>query len=96
MCAAPHKRDAVKHPPERYKRIRELLAGIPWSILLLFAFFLGLAPFKPQPHLLEKLTMLAGGNLSRPIDIFDLLFHASPLILIAAKLLFSQRADHDT
>lgn len=30
--------------------------------------------------------MLAAGTLSRPIDIFDLLMHGSPLILVGIKL----------
>ncbi|OOY34778.1 RND transporter [Solemya velum gill symbiont] len=59
---------------------------IPLSSLLLIAVFLGLAPFSPEPHLWEKLKMLAAGTLSRPIDIFDLLMHGSPLILVGIKL----------
>ncbi|KHF24758.1 hypothetical protein JV46_02910 [Solemya velum gill symbiont] len=58
----------------------------PLSSLLLIAVFLGLAPFSPEPHLWEKLKMLAAGTLSRPIDIFDLLMHGSPLILVGIKL----------
>jgi hypothetical protein len=30
--------------------------------------------------------MLAAGELSRPIDIFDLLMHAAPWVLLIAKL----------
>ena len=30
--------------------------------------------------------MLAAGDLVRPIDIFDLLLHAAPWVLLAAKL----------
>ena len=47
---------------------------------------LGLAPFVPEPHLWEKLKMLAAGTLSRPIDIFDLVYHAAPWLLLALKL----------
>ena len=39
--------------------------------LVVAAIILGLAPFTPIPHALEKLTMLVEGRLSRPIDIFD-------------------------
>ena len=56
-------------------------------LLLLVALTLGLAPFFPEPHLWEKLKMLAAGTLVRPIDIFDLLMHAAPFALLAAKLL---------
>lgn len=61
------------------------LDSIPWIILLPIAVFLGLAPFVPQPHLVEKLGMLLNGTLSRPLDIFDLFYHGSPLLLVAAK-----------
>jgi hypothetical protein len=50
------------------------------------ALFLGLAPFVPEPHLWEKLKMLADGTLVRPIDIFDLFLHGAPLLLLAIKL----------
>jgi hypothetical protein len=48
---------------------------------------LALAPFRPEPHLWEKLKMLAAGSLTRPIDIFDLLLHGAPLLLLALVLL---------
>jgi hypothetical protein len=63
------------------------LDKIPLYMLLIAALTLGLAPFVPQPHLLEKLQMLADGTLSRPIDIFDLLLHGTPFVLLLLKLL---------
>ena len=45
---------------------------------------LGLAPFAP-PHIFEKLQMLARGQLRRPIDWFDLLFHAVPWLIAIVK-----------
>ena len=62
------------------------LDKIPLSLLVLFSLLLGLAPFLPEPHLWEKLKMLAAGTLSRPIDIFDLVLHAAPWVLLALKL----------
>lgn len=62
------------------------LDQIPLSILVLAALTLGLAPFFPEPHIWEKLKMLAAGNLVKPVDIFDLLMHAAPWLLLAAKL----------
>ena len=62
------------------------LDRLPYSMLIAFAVILGLAPFTPQPHLWEKLTMLFSGTLTRPIDIFDLFLHGSPLMLLALKL----------
>jgi hypothetical protein len=63
------------------------LDQIPLTLLIVFALALGLAPFVPEPHLWEKLKMLAAGTLTRPIDIFDLLMHAAPVVLLALKLL---------
>jgi len=62
------------------------LDRIPFIVIVPFAIFLTFAPFVPEPHLLEKLRMLAGGELSRPVDIFDLFLHGTPLVLLVAKL----------
>ncbi|MGD8274733.1 MAG: RND transporter [Thiohalocapsa sp.] len=56
-------------------------------LLLILALTLGLAPFFPEPHVWEKLKMLAAGELVRPIDIFDLLLHGTPWLLLLAKLI---------
>jgi hypothetical protein len=39
-----------------------------------------------MPHVVEKILMLKNGTLHRPIDIFDLIFHLTPLILLILKL----------
>ena len=57
-----------------------------YRVLIPAAILLGLAPFVPEPHLIEKLRMLSNGDLKRPIDIFDLFFHSWPLLLIGYKL----------
>jgi len=62
------------------------LDSIPYALLLPAALFLAFAPFVPEPHLWEKLKMLAAGTLVRPIDIFDLFLHGTPLVLLALKL----------
>lgn len=62
------------------------LDHIPWWVALLAAFTLGLAPFSPEPHIVEKLRMLSQGTLKRPLDIFDLIMHATPFLLVLAKL----------
>ncbi len=64
---------------------------LPLSIIVLIALTLGLAPFLPEPHLWEKLKLLAGGALVRPIDIFDLLLHGLPWLLLSVKLWFLWR-----
>jgi hypothetical protein len=63
-----------------------LIDRTPLWILIVAALTLGLAPFLPEPHLWEKLKMLAAGELARPIDVFDLVLHAAPWVLLAAKL----------
>jgi len=63
------------------------LDKIPWLILILIAAFLALAPFKPEPHLWQKVNMLIAGNLVKPMDMFDLVWHSSPLIIIVLKLI---------
>ena len=58
---------------------------ISYAILIPLAVFLLLAPFVPEPHVVEKLRMLKAGTLKRPIDIFDLCFHLVPAILLSIK-----------
>lgn len=55
-----------------------------WLVLL--AAWLALAPVWPEPHLIEKLRMLWQLTLVKPLDIFDLLMHTTPLVLLAVKL----------
>lgn len=62
------------------------LDNLNWLMLLLVGGMLMLAPFSPEPHLLEKLRMLSQGTLVKPLDIFDLCLHASPLVLIVVKV----------
>jgi len=56
-------------------------------MLLIITAFIGLAPFVPEPHVWEKLKMLATGELTKPIDIFDLLLHGTPWVLLSLKLI---------
>jgi hypothetical protein len=57
-----------------------------YKILLPLALILGLAPLTPEPHLTEKIRLLLAGNLRRPLDMFDLLWHAWPLLLLGFRL----------
>ncbi len=56
------------------------------SMFIVFALTLGLAPFMPEPHVVEKVRMLFQGELVRPIDIFDFFFHFAPWGLLGLKL----------
>lgn len=60
------------------------LDKLPWGLLIIACLTLGLAPFFP-PHIWEKLVMLKNGELSRPIDWFDLFYHAIPWLLLIMK-----------
>ena len=61
------------------------LDKIPFPTLIIIALMLGLAPFVPEPHVWGKLKMLADGSLSKPVDIFDLLMHGTPWVLVGLK-----------
>ena len=63
------------------------LDQIPLNIVIIACLTLGLAPFVPEPHIWEKLKLLAAGGLVKPIDIFDLALHAAAFVILAAKLL---------
>lgn len=62
------------------------LDKLPLTWLAVLAAWLAVAPLFPEPHLIEKLRMLAQGILVRPLDVFDLLMHAVPLLVLVAKL----------
>jgi hypothetical protein len=59
---------------------------IPYTLLIIFTVFMLLAPFRPMPHVIEKLIMFKNGTLHRPIDIFDLFYHLIPMIVLLMKL----------
>jgi hypothetical protein len=63
-----------------------VLDKIPYSVLIVIAVFMILAPFKPMPHVLEKLIMLKNGTLTKSVDIFDLIFHLVPAIILLLKI----------
>ncbi len=65
----------------------QFLENTPYSTLIVIAILMLLAPFRPMPHVVEKLLMLKNGTLHRPIDIFDLFFHLIPTLLLSLKLL---------
>ena len=62
------------------------LERFPLGWLVAIALWLAVAPVVPEPHLTEKWRLLMQGTLSRPIDIFDLLLHTVPLVLLGLRL----------
>ena len=63
-----------------------ILDKIPYTILIAIAILLIFAPFKPMPHVFQKLIMLKNGTLTKPIDIFDLFYHLIPTIILFLKI----------
>jgi hypothetical protein len=68
--------------------MRNSFEKIPLLLLVVICLTLGLAPFTPEPHLLEKLRMLTAGELVRLVDIIDLVMHGAPWALLILKLYF--------
>jgi len=64
----------------------KLLERLPLPLLVVLSLTLGLAPFTPQPHLFEKLQMLFASTLTKPVDIFDLIMHGTPVVLLVLKV----------
>ena len=62
------------------------LDRFPLFLLVLVATWMAVAPINPEPHLVEKTRMLFQGTLTRPMDIFDLLFHITPMALLVLRV----------
>lgn len=65
-----------------------------YKFLIPLVLLLGLAPFYPQPHIVEKIAMLSAGTLTKPIDIFDLFWHAWPFALLGFRIFGHFRQQH--
>ncbi|WP_198263832.1 hypothetical protein [sulfur-oxidizing endosymbiont of Gigantopelta aegis] len=68
--------------------MKKLLDIFSFPVLIIISLFLGSAPIGAQPHLLEKINMLMAGQLTAPIDIFDLFMHSTPIVLLILKTIF--------
>lgn len=75
--------------------LTDALRAVPVWALVVASLTLGLAPFRPEPHLVEKLSMLLAGELSAPLDVFDLVLHAAPWLLLVARLAIGSVAAED-
>jgi len=62
------------------------LDSISWPLIIVLILTLGLAPYIPEPHIWQKINMLLNRNLSESADVFDLVFHGTPWLLAAVKL----------
>lgn len=63
----------------------QFIRSLPWALIIIACLTLGLAPFKPLPHVAEKTIMLLNNELNKGIDIFDFFFHLSPFLLAVIK-----------
>ena len=57
-----------------------------YSFLIPASLMLGLAPFVPEPHLVEKIRWLFTGHPFAPIDVFDLFLHGAFPVLLLVKI----------
>ena len=70
--------NAAGYPVERGRSVQRLFMPAIASLTL------GLAPFTPEPHVLEKLRMIGGGAEGMAmIDWFDLAMHGAPWVWLA-------------
>jgi hypothetical protein len=71
-------------------RVTDFLDSLSFPFLAILAVLMAMAPWPagPEPHLLEKSRMLLAGQLTRPLDIFDLFIHGLPSILLLAKAIY--------
>lgn len=64
----------------------KMIDKIPMTTLILFSVLMLLLPFRPMPHVVEKIIMLKNGELKKAIDIFDLFYHLAPSFLLVIKI----------
>ena len=60
---------------------RQVLAGVMGSLTL------GLAPFYPHAHIYKQIMNIVHGTLTEWIDVFDLLMHGAPWVLLLVALI---------
>lgn len=63
----------------------------PFPILIVITVLMLGAPFVPEPHLVEKARMAMNGTLTRPIDLFDVVWHLLPAALLVWKTVIWRR-----
>jgi hypothetical protein len=68
-----------------------LIRELPFLILIVTTVLMLGAPFVPEPHLVEKARMAINGTLTRPTDLFDVVWHLFPLMILALKTVLWRR-----
>lgn len=62
-----------------------------WMIGVAVAAALAPWPIGPEPHLIQKIRWLAASELTRAVDIFDLVLHAAPALLVIGRMALDWR-----
>ena len=76
--------------PSLLTKIRSWIVELPYGLLIVMAIFMAIAPIQPEPHLVQKFQWLMNGSPFKFIDVFDVLWHLLPVILIGLKYYFSR------
>ncbi len=63
----------------------KFIDNISFTMLIFISILMLLAPFRPMPHVVEKIIMLKNGELKKAIDILDLFYHFIPTFLLIIK-----------
>ena len=59
-----------------------------WRLAVVFCLTLGLAPYRPEPHLVGKIRWLAGGAKGMQFqDYTDLILHGFPFVWLSVLIL---------
>lgn len=72
--------------------MKDFIVNIPYIFLIGAAIVMALMPFQPEPHLVQKFDMLMAGNLTKPLDMFDVLWHTLPVWLILTKFILEKKS----
>lgn len=61
-----------------------------WWFVILACLTLGLAPFRPEPHIVGKIRWIAGGAEGMTLmDWFDVLLHGLPWLLLLRLIIIT-------
>ena len=71
--------------------MKDFIVSIPYIFLIGAAILMALMPFQPEPHLVQKFDMLMAGNLTKPLDMFDVVWHLLPVGLLITKFIISKK-----
>jgi hypothetical protein len=76
-------------------KLLKYIDRIPLALLVIITLVMALAPFVPEPHLLEKSRMLINGELTKGIDIFDLFWHSFLIVILLIRLVRLKKPMND-